>query len=100
MICANIQLAASPIYSKCKIPGSQTDFTKSKILCNVKLSRQATFPRHLLNIQRQDILLENNLSISYYRRICPSEIIYTVDSRVKFQIAIKENQSGITNLLF
>ena len=45
--------------------GSQRDFTGSKILCNVKLCRLATFPRHLLNIQRKDIQLENTLSSSY-----------------------------------
>ena len=60
------------------IPESRTtssfsDFTESKILCNVKICRLATFPIHLFNIQRKDIQLENSQSSSSYRRNYPSE---------------------------
>lgn len=42
-----------------KNPGSENEFTESKILCNAKLCRAATFPRRLLNIHRQDIRSED-----------------------------------------
>lgn len=76
-----------------RTPGFQSDFTESTILYSVKLCRLAMFPRHLLNVQRKDIQLENSQSSSYFRSNCPSGMVFTLTSLVN----IKDCPPGTAN---